>query len=159
MRWALVALASGVLLATVAATARSDAPEPALPAWIPPQIGGFVIGELVAGDVRIGREAAIEAVRSAVFLGEGPGPDPDAFPVRVDGPIGHDPAASSGQTLDLVVSAPAWLVVWRGLPGGTLERFGEWLDDEPVDAVFLVDGQTADCCWLTRFLTGAARLR
>jgi len=55
----------------------------------------------------------------------------------------------------LVEDAPAWLVVWRGLRDDTL---GDWPTEALVDAVFLVDGATGDCCWATRFLVGDARL-
>ena len=56
-------------------------------------------------------------------------------------------------------NVPAWLVVWRGLDGAALEdRFGAWPEGSVVDAVFLVDGVSGDCCWVTLFLAGDARL-
>ena len=70
------------------------------------------------------------------------------------------PAAREGRAPSAVQqNVPAWLVVWRGLNGATLdERFGVWPEGSLVDAVFLVDGVTGDCCWVTRFLAGDSRL-
>jgi hypothetical protein len=114
-----------------------------------------------AADTSIGRDVAVEVIRRSVFLDDGPEPEPEAFPVRATGriPRAPSPASPTGQVVvPLVEDAPAWLVVWRGLRGDTLERFGDWPADELVDAVFLVDGATGDCCWATLFVPGDARL-
>jgi hypothetical protein len=131
-----------------------------LPSWVPGEIGGFELR--AAAGAPIDREVALYVVRDAVFLGEAPAPEPTTLPVLVSGRIARGPVQPS-PTGEVVVpreeNVPAWLVVWRGLDVAALdERFGAWPDGSLVDAVFLVDGVTGDCCWVTRFLAGDSRL-
>ncbi len=115
-----------------------------------------------AADAPIEREVAIDVVRNAVFLGEAPPQEPTTLPVLVSGRIARDPVPPSPSGEVIVPreeNVPAWMVVWRGLDSATLdERFGAWPEGALVDAVFLVDGVTGDCCWVTRFLAGDSRL-
>jgi hypothetical protein len=162
LRPILVAFAASTLAAAgimaVIAQARVD---DELPALSQKELRGIVIRPGVAADVRVAREDAVAVIRRSVFLDEGPMDEPETFPVLATGRIARAPiqASPTGQVVvPLVANAPAWLVVWRGLRGDTLERFGDWPPEVLVDAVFLVDGATGDCCWATRFLAGDARL-
>ena len=106
------------------------------------------------------RELAIGAARQKLFLGKGPGRAPSTVPVFVSGRIARGPiqVTTSGRvTIPEVESAAMWLVVWRGISGSELRRFGSWPDAEPVDVVVLVDGVTGDCCLQTTFVAGPAR--
>jgi hypothetical protein len=127
---------------------------------VPGEIGGFELG--AAAGAPIDREVAIDVVRDSVFLGEAPAVEPTALPVLVSGRIARGPIQPSPTGEVLVPreeNVPAWLVVWRGLDGAALEdRFGAWPEGSVVDAVFLVDGVSGDCCWVTLFLAGDARL-
>ena len=161
MRAALVAAAALVTVVAAIVAVRTDAPAgPELPYVSDGELRGIAIRPGAAADTPIAREVAVAVIRRAVFLDEGADPEPDVFPVRATGRIarGPIPASPTGQiVVPLVEDAPAWLVVWLGLRGRTLERFGDWPADELVDAVFLVDGVTGDCCWVTLFVSGDAR--
>ena len=162
MRASLVTLAFVTLLVAALLAVRTDAPvDSAFPSWVPAELGGLAIRRGAVEDVPVERDVAVEVVRQAVFLGDAPEPEPLVFPTLVSGRIARYPipASPSGEVdVPKVEDVPAWLVVWRGLEGDTLERFGDWRDDTLVDAVFVVDGETGDCCWLTRFLAGDSRL-
>jgi hypothetical protein len=151
------------LVVAAVLTVRTDAPaRAAFPSWVPGELGGLTIRPGAVGDLSFEREAAIDVVRQAVFLGVGPESEPLSFPTLVTGRVPLYPIAPSpsGQVVvPRVEDVPAWLVVWRGLEGETLdERFGAWPDGALVDAVFLVDGVTGDCCWFTRFLSSESSL-
>jgi hypothetical protein len=162
MRAILAASAALVLTAAVILAVVTEAPPGgALPSLSTGELHGIAIRRGAAADMRVGRDVAVAAIRRSVFLDEGPQPEPETFPVRATGHIARYPiqASSTGQVVvPLVEDEPAWLVVWRGLPGATLERFGDWPADALVDAVFLVEGTTGDCCWATLFLSGERRL-
>ena len=159
----LIGLALVVLIVALAQSSRSEAPTTAVPGWIPMRLGGIAIRPAVADGFAIEGEAAVDVVRASVFLGDGPDEDALTYRMLASGRIARFPIAPSPTgELDVpaLEDAAAWLVVWRGLDGGTLaDRFGDWPDGLPVDAVFLVDGETGDCCWFTRFFSGASRLR
>ena len=162
MRSGLVALALVILGAAGILAARAEPPPgSAFPSWVPSKLGSLSIRPGAPATVPIERDVAVEVVRRSVFLEEGPESDPLVLPALVSGPVALYPVLPS-PTGEVAVpdvdDAPAWLVVWRGLPGDTLERFGDWPGGAAVDAVFLVDGQTGDCCWFTRFLAGGSRL-
>jgi hypothetical protein len=161
-RVALVAVAAATLaFASVLAARSSQEASPGLPDWVPASLGGITIDPGASDEAAIGADAAVAVVRHAVFLDEGPQTAPEVYPVRSSGRIARYPIEPSptGQVLvPLVEDAPSWLVVWRGLAGRRLARFGDWPDAARVDAVFLVDGATGDCCWVTRFLSGSSRL-
>lgn len=163
LRPALVALASLVLVGAAFLTIRDDshASTDTLPSWVPAELGNLAIRPGAPSDVLVDRDFAVGAVRQSIFLGEGPMRQPLSFPALVIGRVarGQLPVSPSGDvTIPKAVNAPAWLVVWRGLPSDSLTRFGAWPDDARVDAVFLVDGVTGDCCWLNLFLAGDSRL-
>ena len=150
-----------LLVAALLAVRTDVSVDSAFPSWVPPELGGLAIRRGAVEDVPVEPDVAVEVVRQAVFLGDGPETEPLTFPALVSGRIARYPipAGPSGQVIvPMVEDVPAWLVVWRGLRGGTLDRFGDWPDDTLVDAVFVVDGETGDCCWLTRFLAGDSRL-
>ena len=162
MRAIVVAAATVVAAAAAVLDGLADGPvESGLPYVSDGRLRDIAIRPGGASTVPIGPGVAVAVIRRSVFLDEGPVPEPQAFPVRATGRIarGPIPASPTGQVVvPLVEDAPAWLVVWRGLRGDTLERFGDWPADELVDAVFLVDGVTGDCCWVTLFVSGEARL-
>jgi hypothetical protein len=162
VRAILVGAAAVIAAAAAILAFRTDAPAGGdLPYVSRGALRGIAIRSGAVEDMPIGRDVAAAVIRHSVFLDEGPAPEPEAFPVRATGHIarGPIPASPTGQVvIPLVEDAPAWLVVWRGLRGGTLERFGDWPADQLVDAVFLVDGVTADCCWVTLFVAGDTRL-
>ena len=162
MRRILVASAAITLAAAAILATRTYAPGgDALPTLSADELRGIAIRQALPADVPIARHVAVAVIRRSVFLDEGPEPRPETFPVLATGRIARGPiqASATGQVVvPLVEDAPAWLVVSRGLRGDTLERFGDWSPDALVDAVFLVDGASGDCCWATRFLAGDARL-
>jgi hypothetical protein len=162
VRRILVASAAITLAAAASLSIRTPAPAgDGLPMLSSDALRGILIRPAVAADVPIARDVAVAVIRRSVFLDEGPESGPETFPVLATGRIARGPiqASATGQVVvPLVEDAPAWLVVWRGLRGDTLERFGDWAPEALVDAVFLVDGATGDCCWATRFLAGDARL-
>jgi hypothetical protein len=162
LRPILVAVAAFTLAAAAIMAVRTPARlDDELPALSRKALRGVVIRPAADADVRVTRDVAVGVIRRSVFLDEGPEHDPETFPVLATGRIARAPiqASPTGQVVvPLIEDAPAWLVVWHGLRGDTLERFGDWLPEELVDAVFLVDGATGDCCWATRFLAGDARL-
>ena len=162
MRATLVAAAALTAVGAATLAVLTDAPAGGdLPYVSEGELRGIAIRAGTVGDMPVDRDAAVSVIRRAVFLDEGPERAPETFPVRATGRIarGPIPASPTGQVVvPLVEDAPAWLVVWRGLSGDTLERQGDWPADELVDAVFLVDGATGDCCWVTLFVSGAARL-
>jgi hypothetical protein len=140
---------------------ENDLPAAELPPLSTGELNGIAILQGAAADTRVGRDVAIAAIRRSVFLREGPEPEPETYPVRATGHIARYPiqASPTGQVVvPLIEDEPAWLVVWRGLRGDTLGRFGDWPSHALVDAVFLVDGATGDCCWATLFLSGKRRL-
>ena len=47
---------------------------------------------------------------------------------------------------------PAWIVAWRGQTGAALARLGDWPDGARVDAIFLVDSVSGDCCVVSRLV-------
>ena len=159
----LIAVALGALAAAVAQAGRTDASGSTYPSWFPSKLGAIALRPAAPEGVAIERTAAAEVVRASVFLGEAPRQEPVAYPLLASGRIARYPVAPSptGEVdVPTVRDVPAWLVVWRGLDAGTLdERLGVWPDGALVDAVFVVDGQTGDCCWFTRFLSGSARFR
>jgi hypothetical protein len=163
VRGALLGLALVVLGVALVQSGRSDAPDTSVPAWIPTRLGEIAIRIAPTDDFAIEREAAVAVVRASVFLGDGPDEDPFAVSMLATGRIARAaiaPSPTGEVDVPVVENLPAWLVVWRGLDGGTLDdRFGARPEGSRVDAVFLVDGQTGDCCWFTRFLSGASRLR
>jgi hypothetical protein len=162
LRPILVAVATFTLAAAAIMAVRTLASlDDELPALSRKELRGVVIRPAADADVRVTREGAVAVIRRSVFLDEGPEHEPETFPVLATGRIARAPiqASPTGQVVvPLVHDAPAWLVVWRGLRGDTLERFGDWPPEALLDAVFLVDGATGDCCWATRFLAGDARL-
>jgi hypothetical protein len=162
LRPILAACAALILGAAGIMAVRTPAPvDGEFPTLSPKELHGIVIRPGVAVEARVAREVAVAVIRRSVFLDEGPEQEPEAFPVLATGRIARAPiqASPTGQVVvPLVEDAPAWLVVWRGLRGDTLERFGDWPPAALVDAVFLVDGASGDCCWATRFLAGDARL-
>jgi hypothetical protein len=161
MRSAIAAAAAVTLAAAAILAVRTQAPAGDELPLSKGGLNGIALRPATAPDIPVTRDAAVEVIRRSVFLGEGPEPEPETFPVLATGRIARAPIQSSptGQVVvPLVEDAPAWLVVWRGLRGDTLERFGDWPPDVRVDAVFLVEGATGDCCWATRFLSGDARL-
>ena len=154
-------VASAAVVLAGAAIMAVRTPAHGLPALSSRELNGIVIRSGSAGDAHVTRDVAVAVIRRSVFLDEGPEHEPETFPVLATGRIARGPiqASATGQVVvPLVEDAPAWLVVWRGLRGDTLERFGDWAPEALVDAVFLVDGATGDCCWATRFLAGDARL-
>jgi hypothetical protein len=157
-----VASAAAILAGAVIMAVGTHAPaDHGLPALSSKDLSGIVIRPGRAAEARVTREVAVAVTRRSVFLDDGPEDEPETFPVLATGRIARAPiqASPTGQVVvPLVEDAPAWLVVWRGLQGETLERFGDWPPEALVDAVFLVDGATGDCCWATRFLSGDARL-
>jgi hypothetical protein len=161
VRALVVTLAAVALAVAAVGTALDDgSARSSLPPWVPEELGGFELS--AASGAPVDREVAIGVVRDSVFLGEAPSPQPTTLPVLVSGRIARGPIAPS-PTGEVIVpreeNVPAWLVVWRGLDSAALdERFGAWPDGSLVDAVFLVDGVTGDCCWVTRFLAGDSRL-
>jgi hypothetical protein len=161
-RAVLVALAAATLTCAGVLAVRTDEPASGgLPDWVPEKLGEIAIGPGAVDRASIGADAAVAVVRHAVFLDRPPQPEPVVVPVSASGRIARypiEPSPTGQLVIPLVEKAPAWLVVWRGLRGDTLERFGDWSDTTLVDAVFLVDGATGDCCWATRFLAGGARL-
>ena len=158
----LVAAAAAVTLAAAAILAvRTQPGGNEVSALSTRDLRGIAVRPAAAPDVPFPRDGAVEVIRRSVFLGEGPKTEPDTFPMPATGRIARAPiqASPTGQVVvPLLEDAPAWLVVWRGLHGDTLERFGDWPPDARVHAVCLVDGATGDCCWVTRFLAGDARL-
>jgi hypothetical protein len=162
LRPILVAFAAFTLAAAgIMAASTPTRVDDELPALSPNELRGIVIRPGADADVGVAREVAVTVIRRSVFLDEGPEHEPETFPVLATGRIARAPiqASPTGQVVvPLVEDAPAWLVVWRGLRGDTLERFGDWPSAALVDAVFLVDGATGDCCWATRFLAGDARV-
>jgi hypothetical protein len=162
LRPILVAVATFTLAAAAIMAVRTLASlDDELPALSRKELRGVVIRPAADADVRVTRDVAVGLILRSVFLEEGPEHEPETFPVLATGRIARAPiqASPTGQVVvPLIEDAPAWLVVWRGLRGDTLERFGDWPPEALVDAVFLVDGVTGDCCWATRFLTGDARL-
>jgi hypothetical protein len=163
MRTVLIAIALGALAVAVAQAGRTDASRSTYPSWIPSKLGAIAIRPAAPERVAIERAAAVDVVLTSVFLGDGPREQPLAYPLLASGRIARYPIPPSptGEVdVPTVRDVPAWLVVWRGLDAGTLdERFGVWPDGALVDAVFVVDGETGDCCWFTRFLSGSARFR
>jgi hypothetical protein len=155
---AAIALAAAAIMAVWTHAPTGDE----LPALSSEELHGIAIRPGATADTFIARDAAVAVIRHSVFLDEGPAPEPETFPVHATGRIARAPiqASPTGQVVvPLVEDAPAWLVVWRGLRGDTLERFGDWPPAALVDAVFLVDGATGDCCWTTLFLSGDGRLQ
>ena len=154
---AAVTLAAAAILAVRTQASGGDE----LPPLSTRDLRGIAIRPAAPPDTPFPRDGAVEVIRRSVFLGGGPKAEPEAFPVLATGRIARAPVQASPTgtvVVPLAEDAPAWLVVWRGLRGDTLERFGDWPPDALVDAVFLVDGATGDCCWATRFLAGDARL-
>ena len=164
VRPALVTLAFVTLLVAAIATARTDRPPGAgSPPWLPARLGSLTVQPGVAEKMPIEAGGAIGSVRHSVFLGRGPASKPLVFPVLVTGRIARAPIppSPSGELgIPKSEDLPAWLVVWRGLDGDALDaRLGSWPPGTLVDAVFLVDGGTGDCCWFSGFLQGVSRLR
>ena len=160
MRAAVIAIAIGALAVAVAQAGRVGA-SGTYPSWIPSKLGAIALRPAAPEAVRIERVTAVGVVRASVFLGEGPQQEPLVYPVLASGriaPYPIQPSTTGNVDVPMVRDVPAWLVVWRGLDARTLdERLGVWPDGALVDAVFVVDGQTGDCCWFTRFLSGSAR--
>jgi hypothetical protein len=161
MRLVLVALGSAVLLVSAILTTRTDAGSSSLPSWIPAELGGLAIRPATPGEALVDRSFAVEAVRRAVFLDAAPEREPLSFATLVTGRVarGQLPTSPSGEVdIPNAEDVPTWLVLWRGLEGDDVARFGTWSEGALVDAVFLVDGVTGDCCLLNLFLTGDSRL-
>jgi hypothetical protein len=163
VRSLLVSLATAVLAVAAVGTALDDgSARDSLPPWVPGELGGFELRAASGAPAPLDREVAIGVVRDSVFLGEAPSSEPTTVPLLVSGRIARGPVQPSPTGEVLVPreeNVPAWLVVWRGLDGATLdERLGTWSAGSLVDAVFLVDGVAGDCCWVTRFLAGDSRL-
>ena len=163
MRAAVIVIALGTLAVAVAQSGRVDASGSTYPTWIPSKLGAIALRPAAPEAVAIERGTAVGAVRAAVFLGEGPQQEPLAYPLLASGRIARypiSPSPTGNVDVPMVRDVAAWLVVWRGLDARTLdERFGAWPGGALVDAVFVVDGETGDCCWFTRFLSGTARFR
>ena len=153
MRAALVVLVvAATLVAAVLAVTDRD---PASPTLLPP----FVADALAAADLTprpgdahdfaLTQSTAIEVVRTAAFLGRGPQNEPEVVPALVSGPIARGPLPP-GEVIPNEADVPFWVVSWQGVPAAEVGRFWDPGTGDRVDAVFLVDGVTGDCCWVNQ---------
>jgi hypothetical protein len=159
VRAALVALSVAVLVGAAVAAVRSpgDAEAP-LPGWLRAGLAELTLrpGDGAAFPVR--RAFAVAAVERALFLDEPPDGAPLVVPALVSGRIARSPLAvdpSGGVDVPLERDVPTWVVAWHDLDGPALARLGTWPPGTRVDAVFLVDGVTGDCCYVTRLVPQA----
>jgi hypothetical protein len=153
VRAALVALAVAATLvaALLAQTDRNAASAPWLPLSV---LDALAPADLTprpgdAHDFGLTPSTAIEVVRTAAFLGEGPAAEPEVVPVLVSGPIARGPL-TPGEVIPNETDVPFWLVFWQGVPAAEVGQFLDPGTGDRVDAVFLVDGVTGDCCWVNR---------
>jgi hypothetical protein len=160
VRAALVALSLAVLLAAAVLAARDRrGSEAALPAWVTRDLEGLTVRPADAEALSVARSFATRAVVRAVFLDDPPAAAPLVVPILASGRFARGPLpVSPTGSVDIrtETDVPAWLVAWQGLDGRALSRQGTWRDGARVDAVFLVDGITGDCCFVARFLPDAA---
>ena len=152
MRTALVALAVAAMLAAavLAATERNAASTTSLPTFVLDALAASHLSSH-AGDAHgyaVAESAAIETVRMAAFLGEGPESEPEVVSALVSGPIARGPLPA-GAEIPTETDVPFWVVFWQSVPTSQVGPFWDRGSDR-VDAVFLVDGVTGDCCWLNR---------
>ncbi len=157
----LAALAALLLLAAAALAAVDRDEQSALPPSATLALSALTVRTAVPDEFPVTRDFAVGAARLALFVGKGPQREPLTAPLFVSGRIarGPIPVAPSGEvTIPEVENAPMWLVVWSGIRGSELQRFGSWSDAESVDVVVLVDAVTGDCCLLTRFVASPARV-
>ena len=153
-----VAIACSVALLVVAVVLagwdRGSAADP-VPAWIRSDLAELTVRPAAASELPVTREFALRAVRRALFLDDAPDDDPVVVPALVGGRFSRGPLAvpPSGK-IDVPVEkdVPAWIVGWRGQTGAALVRLGDWPDGARVDAIFLVDGVSGDCCFVSRLV-------
>jgi hypothetical protein len=160
VRAALVALSVAVLAgAAVSALRSSGAGDDALPGWLRADLAELTLRPGDGAAFPVARTFAVAAVGRALFLDEPPGPAPLVVPALVSGRFARSPLPvdpSGGVDVPNERDVPTWVVAWRGLDATALARFGSWPAGTRVDAVFLVDGVTGDCCYVTRLVPPAA---
>ena len=151
MRTAAIVVASVVVLLAAALARSEDGARELLPA--------FVMEELAAADFTpsagdasafsVPSSAAAQTVRASAFLGKGPDAEPTVVPALMSGPISRGPTTDEAE-IRIALSVPFWVVYWRSVPADQVGRFWDPGGGDRVNAVFLVDGVTGDCCWLNR---------
>jgi len=148
-------LLAAVAFAVVRATRDRDSATASVPAWIRSDLSELTVRPAAASDLPVTREFALRTVRRALFLDDAPDDAPVVVPAFVDGRFERGPPVvqPSGE-VDVPVqkNVPAWIVGWRGQTGAALERLGAWSDGARVDAIFVVDGVSGDCCFVSRLV-------
>jgi hypothetical protein len=146
-------LAVGV--AVVLVTRDRDAAAASVPAWIRSELPELTVRPAAASDLPVTREFALRAVQRALFLDDAPDDAPAVVPALVGGRfLRGPPAVSPSGEVEVPVQkdVPVWIVGWRGQTSAALERLGAWPDGARVDAIFVVDGVTGDCCFVSRLV-------
>ncbi len=156
MRAAAIACSVALLIAAVVLAARDRDPAAAsVPAWIRSDLAELTVRPAAASELPVTREFALRAVRRALFLDDAPEEYPVVVPALVSGRFSRGPLAvpPSGEVeVPTEKDVPAWIVGWRGQTGAALARLGAWPDGARVDAIFLVDGVSGDCCFVSRLV-------
>jgi hypothetical protein len=144
-----------VAVAAVLAVRGRDSEDASVPVWIRSGLPELTVRPAVASDLPVARASALRTVQRALFLDDAPEDAPVVVPALVDGRFlrGPPPVSPSGEVaVPQQKDVPAWIVGWRGQTGAALARLGSWPDGARVDAIFVVDGVTGDCCFVSRLV-------
>jgi hypothetical protein len=158
MRVAAIASVVALILAAVAvvlAVRERDSEAASVPAWIRSGLPELTLSPAAASDLPVTRASALRTVGRALFLDDAPDDAPAVVPVLVDGRFlrGPPPVSPSGEVeVPVQKDVPAWIVGWRGQTPEALARLGSWPGGARVDAIFVVDGVTGDCCFVSRLV-------
>jgi hypothetical protein len=151
-----VACSAALFVVAVVLAARDRDPAAgSVPAWIRSDLAELTVRPAAVAKLPVTSEFALRAVRRALFLDDPPQDDPVVLPALVSGRFARAPLAVpvSGEVeVPAESDVPAWIVGWRGQTGAALARLGGWPDGTRVDAIFLVDGVSGDCCFISRLV-------
>jgi hypothetical protein len=152
------AIACSVALLAVAlvlAAGDRDSAASSVPIWIRSDLAEFTLRPAASSDLPVTREFALRTVRRSLFLDKAPEDAPVVVPALVGGRFLRGPPAvpPSGEVeVPVQKDVPAWIVAWRRQTGAALARLGAWPEDARVNAIFVVDGVTGDCCFVSRLV-------